>query len=362
MGDLPPLGRRREGISMIDYKTFDDSLLISVCDRFLEKDASIMDIVRWLQDEHGIPVKRENIYPLLREARNRGYLSILPPPERYLHQRICDRFDAKKDRIHVLRVRGATARDYVANAAAEYIVKLIHEVGETKERARIGLGGGGTIMRVARALAPRLRSEGSLPKLGLHAVSSGFDVNNPWTAPVSFLGYFDQAAPDIEYVGLFASAIVDANEYDHVKTLPGVEESFLKAKEIDIVVTSLAAATDEHGELNRFLNVGEKKAQGVEALRRSGWVGDVSYRPYSNTEPITKSKAIRAVSLFELKDLVELANQPNKHVVLVAAPCGICNEPKGEALRPLLQERNLRLWTHLFMDLTTAQSLLPKET
>jgi len=353
---------------MVSYRTFDDTLLISVCERFLRED-SVSDIAQWLQAEHDIPMKRENIYPLLREARRRGFLSILPPPESYLQQRICDRFDVEKERIHVLRVRGATARDYVANAAANHIVELIHEVGQTKERVRIGLGGGGTIMRVARALAPRMRSEGSLPKLGLHAVSSGFDVNNPWTAPVSFLGYFDQAAPDIEYVGLFAPAVVEAEEYKHVKTLPGVEESFKKAKQIDIVVTSLAAATDKHGELNRFMNLGEKeetrkgeeKNSGVRALKKCGWVGDVSYRPYSNTGPIITSEGIRAVSLFELKDLVKLAHQPNKHVVLVAAPCGICNKPKREALRPLLKEENLRLWTHLFMDLTTAQHLLPKE-
>jgi hypothetical protein len=91
-------------------------------------------------------------------------------------------------------------------------------------------------------------------------------------------------------------------------------------------------------------------------------VGDVSYRPYSNTAPIITSEGIRAVSLFELEDLVELARKPNKHVVLVAAPCGICNEPKGAAIRPLLKEENLRLWNHLFIDLTTAQNLLPKES
>ncbi len=60
--------------------------------------------------------------------------------------------------------------------------------------------------------------------------------------------------------------------------------------------------------------------------------------------------------------MVELARKPNKHVVLVAAPCGICNEPKGAAIRPLLKEENLRLWNHLFIDLTTAQNLLPKES
>ena len=345
---------------MISYSNFDDTLLISVCERFLRGD-KVMDIVQWLRDEHDSPVKRENIYPLLREARKRRYLSILPPPDGYLQQRICDRFDLEKERVDVLRVRGDTARDYVANAAAERIVQLIHEVGEVKERVCIGLGGGGTVMRVARALAPRLRSEGSLPKLGLHALSSGFDVANPWTAPVSFLGYFDQAAPDIEYVGLFASAVVEVGEYEHVKTLPGVEESFRKASQIDIVVTSLASASDRHGELNRFMNLGERGNGNVKELKKCGWVGDVSYRPYSKTEAIAAAGGIRAVSLFELEDLVELTRKPNKHVLLVAAPCGICNEPKAQALQPLLKESSLRLWSHLLMDLTTAQDLLPRE-
>jgi DNA-binding transcriptional regulator LsrR (DeoR family) len=346
---------------MINYRKFDDALLVAVCDRFLRGD-KVADIVRWLQGEPGgEDIKRENIYPLLREARRRGFFSVVPPPEGYLQQRICDRFDVEKERIHVLRVRGDRAQDYVTDAAAKQIVHLIHEVGETKERVRVGLGGGGTIMKVASALASRLRFEGSLPKLGLHALCSGFDVNNPWTAPVSFLGYFDQAAPDIEYVGLFASAVVKMKEYEHTKTLPGVKESFEKASEIDIVVTSLASASDEHGQLNRFMNLGDDDNGDLEELKSRGWVGDVSYRPYSKTGPITVSGGIRAVTLFELEDLVNLAREPNKHVLLVATPCGICNEPKAEAIQPLLKERSLRLWTHVLMDLTTAQHLLPRE-
>ena len=31
------------------------------------------------------------------------------------------------------------------------------------------------------------------------------------------------------------------------------------------------------------------------------------------------------------------------------------------ALRPLLESKSLELWTHLLMDLTTAQDLLPRE-
>jgi DNA-binding transcriptional regulator LsrR (DeoR family) len=347
---------------MVSYADFDDTLLISVCEQFLRGDR-IKDILQWLEDEHAVVLKREHIYPLLRQARKRGYLSIMPPPDVFLQQRICDRYHTTKDRVHVLRVRGETARYYAAEAAAKQIVELIHEVGESKRRVRIGLGGGGTIMGVARALAERLRSESSLPKLGLHALTSGFDVNNPHTAPVSFLGYFDQVASDIQYVGLFAPAVVEAREYQHVKTLLGVEESFSKAREIDIVVTSLASASDPHGDLNRFMKLSEERDRdnSVAALRKSGWIGDVSYRPYSTTGPIATTKGMRAVSLFELEDLVDLAHKPNKHVLLVAAPCRRCHAVKGDALRPLLEEKNLELWTHLLMDLTTAQDLLPRE-
>lgn len=345
---------------MIDYEKFDDTVLVSVCERFLAG-SSVMEIASWVQREHGVSLKRENVYPLLRQARKRGYFSIFPPPEGHLQQRICDRFDARKEHVNVVRVRGETARDYVAAAAAGYIVQLVHALGERKQSVHIGFGGGATIMRVARALAIRLHLEGSLPRLGLHAVTSGFDVTNPWTAPVSFFGYFDQAAPHVDYVGLFAPAVVLADEYEHVKTLPGVEESFRRAREIDIVVTSLASADDPHGELNRFMKLGKEGSDHVAALEKAGWVGDVTYRPYSESAPIRTSKGIRAVSLFELADLVELAHEPNKHVILVAAPCGVCQESKGEALRPLLAERKLRLWTDLFMDLTTTQSVLPRE-
>jgi DNA-binding transcriptional regulator LsrR (DeoR family) len=345
---------------MVSYSDFDDTLLIAVCEKFLDGQ-SVKDIRRWLEEELGMSLKRESIYPMVREARKRGYLSILPPPDGSLQQRICDRFDVDGEDIHVLRVHGDTAREYVADAAAKRIIELIHEVGERKRRVGIGLGGGGTIMRVARALASRMRSEGSLPKLALHAVTSGFDVRYPQTAPVSFLGYFHEAAPDIEYVGLFAPAVVEIGDYEHVKTLPGVEESFRRASDIDIVVTSLASARDPHGELNRFVKLGEKKHRTLETLKKLGWVGDVSYRPYSSTCPITANGGIHAVSLFELGDLVEIADKRNKHVVLVAMPCAVCNETKGEALRPLLREKNLKLWTHLFMDLATAQSLVPRE-
>ena len=134
-------------------------------------------------------------------------------------------------------------------------------------------------------------------------------------------------------------------------------ESFRRARDIDIVVTSLASAQDPDGELTDFLKVGQA-GKVVATLNKRGWVGDVLYRPYNTTEAITIDSAARAVSIFELEGLVRLAAKPNKHVVLIGAPCNRCGRPKGDALQPLFREKKLRLWSHIVMDMEAAQILL----
>ena len=114
---------------------------------------------------------------------------------------------------------------------------------------------------------------------------------------------------------------------------------------------------DDDGELTHFLQVG-KADQNLNALRQRGWVGDALYRPYDATEPITIGRGGRAVSIFELEDLVKLAAKPNKHVVLVGAPCNRCGRSKGDALVPLFREKKLKLWSHVVMDMEAAHILL----
>jgi hypothetical protein len=91
---------------------------------------------------------------------------------------------------------------------------------------------------------------------------------------------------------------------------------------------------------------------------RQGWVGDVQYLPYSTTGPIGVASGVRAVTLFELSELVEMVKSGNKHVVLVGGPCGHCGASKTEALRPLLEEPSLRVWSHLVVDAGTAEKLI----
>ncbi len=53
-----------------------------------------------------------------------------------------------------------------------------------------------------------------------------------------------------------------------------------------------------------------------------------------------------------------MVQKEEKYVVLVGAPCGVCLRQKTEALRPLLQEPNLRVWSQFVTDIATAEELL----
>ena len=234
---------------------------------------------------------------------------------------------------------------------------MIKSLGEKKKRVHVGLGGGETIRQMAQLLATRLRNEAFLPKLALHAISSGFNVSDPRTAPVTFLNFFENIATDIEYYGLFAPAVVATSEYERVKDMVGVKESFEAAERIDIVLTSLATATDKHGALRQFAKVGSKGFK-TDALRAARWIGDLQYQPYSKKGPIEVDVGVRAVTLFDLRDLREFAGRRNKHVVVAAGPCGSCVTPKTAAVAPLLECQELKVWTKLVMDLSTAKELL----
>jgi DNA-binding transcriptional regulator LsrR (DeoR family) len=350
---------------MQGLRDVDDVHLVEVCNRFVNG-VRPTSIAEWLSAETNQRVSREEIYPLIREAIHRGFFAVLPPVNHTLSQRIADRYrdGMDQDHIHVVSVSGESARDLLPSYAADLIHRRVMEVETIKDEVRIGLGGGTTMMRVAQSLSARFRSAPDLPRLGLHVVTAGFAVKRPRTAPITFLTLFDRIATQIDYVGLFAPAVVEAEAFEKVKTLPGVKESFDSAKDIDLVVTSLAAADDEHGELNEFLShTGSQTESALTALQKAGWVGDLHYYPYSSEGPITDvSTSVRSVSLFDLEALTELAAEENKHVIVVAGPCGRCGKTKETALRPLLDSPRLKVWTDIVMDLTTARELLKEKS
>jgi DNA-binding transcriptional regulator LsrR (DeoR family) len=340
---------------MRNYTLIESEIVLAVCERFLAKQTA-KQIAKGVNQDYTKKFTREDIYSIIREAFRRGYLKIDPPVHEKLRREICEKFGRSEKEIHVVSAREEPLGVTVPSYAADLVLDLIKDVGQRKECVHVGLGGGGTIMLVSQLLATALRSEPVLPKLAFHALSSGFDVNRPKTAPVSFFACFNDVSPDIEYIGFFGPAIVETRDYRRVKAQAGVRESYALAQEIDVVISSIAGSDDPHGELNQLLDTVEtpdKKA--IRELREVERVGDILYRPFTETGPVPeKNMKARSMSLFEIRELVKLAKEEHKHVVLVAGSCGICKKPKGKALRPLLERDSLKVWSHVVLNVDTA--------
>lgn len=342
----------------------DDALLVRVCELFLEGKKTT-EIARWVNrmlghsDDDPDRVTREQVYQFLEDARRQHFLELVPPSST-INGRIAARHGLDADRISVVSAVGATAHEYVASHAARLLLRLILKLDtrrRSSERAgevHVGLGAGWTTRTVAYHLAKAMREERTLPRLVLHALSCGVDVEQPQTSPISFFGYFDDIPHEVEYVGLFASPIVESDHYEALKRDAGVADALKRKGEIDIIVTALASEGHEHFGLNRML---ERYPEDVEFLRARRWVGDVQYRPFSNWLPIEEEAKHRVVTLFELPELVQLACQPEKYVIVAAGPCH-CGHTRHRAIRPLLTSPSLKLWTHLVLDLDTASELV----
>lgn len=370
-----------------------DELVFAVCNRFLEQLGAQLDphktealdgekrggaaaIAEWIRATFGRDdLTRERIYPLFWEAARRNFLLLQPPRGFDFARRIADRYGITRSQqdeetVQVVNVRGTAASAHVASAGADLLLSLIKRVGQKKREGgaadpsvHIGMGGGFSAMMVAKRLAERIYSDLHCPPLVLHALSGGgFLVDEPKKAPISYFAFFDDSLVDVKFVALFSATVVPSGQYEQVISSPGVHESFLRAEEIDIVVTSFAEAGHRHGLLNQYLKhlieMGELRPEDLDRMKAAGWIGDVQFRPYAPTGPILEECPVKAVTLFELSDMVARVRMEDKYVVLLAGPCGECAESKTQALLPLLTEPKLRLWSHLVTDVQTASELL----
>ena len=352
---------------MTVLRDIDEAALVLACEMFVQgkKTPDIREAVNkeLAHLNHHPPISREQVYQLLSFGRERGYFTFTPPERLALQRRVADMFDCSQDCVHVANSR---ALDHVAATAAQLLVKLICDLGSRHGTVHVGLGGGFTTRMVAYHLATLLRAVDNLPKLVFYALSTGFDPWGPHMAPVTFFGFFEGIAAEIKYVGLFAAPVVKTEQYG--ETLHELEENYRAAREdLDLVVTSLGSASHPHGDFRAFMEQGRdgkrakkgKKGQGgLKVLKKAGWVGDILFRPYSATGPITEDTGIRAVTLLELDQLREMANRDDKHVVVDAGPCNLCTITRSDAVMPLFKEPKLRLWSHFVMDMLTATELL----
>jgi hypothetical protein len=371
-----------------------DELVFAICDRYFmqlgvssvqvpegetKSKGAAAAVAEWVQNERNRPdITREKIYPLFWEACQRGFLHLQAPTEKNLTANLVKHYDLQEHpgSITVVNVRGESAAQHVTSIAADQIIELIDKVWKekkakypnepAKQAVHLGMGAGYATMLVAKRLAWKILSGEDMPQLVLHAISSGgFLPDDPNKAPTAHFTYFDPAVTNVKFVALYSSTVVASNDYEDLKRNPGVRASFERKDDIDIIVTSLADSHHEHGLLAQYLNYlieqGFIQADALEKMYKAGWVGDVQFRPYSAKGPLPDVCPVRAVTLFELEELVRIAKEPNgKYVVLVAGPCGECGETKKKALRPLIANESLRLWTNLVTDARTARELLEK--
>lgn len=329
---------------------------------FLRGNLRIPQIADVLNQEFpALPVRitRETVYPLLQKARALEFLRLVPPLEKKLAREIESRFGCPPGSVWVVDCPARESNEKVAVAAAEMAVELVKDLRHGLGGGPIGLGlGPGRATRdFSVAFSGRLQDVSSLPKLKLVALSAGCPANHPEYSSISFFNLFPPTSVE-QQIGLFAGTLVRCEDYAAITARPGCREAFAAAQDIHLVVTSMGDMQDEHALLRIWCRECEK--EWTPSWKKVA-VGDIQYRPYSAKGFIQDDPGdLRAVTLFELADLVALAQKKNRHVILIARQCGLC-EPrrtKARAVLPILKNPHMRVFSRLVLDSPTAYELL----
>jgi DNA-binding transcriptional regulator LsrR (DeoR family) len=319
------------------------------------------EIAERLQKEFGkdLKITRETIYPLVEEAARQHLVRLVPPVELALRQQLVARFPGlAEDEVEVVETTGPDDNEKVAALAAEKALAALVRIAKTKpgEAVGIGLGPGRATLEFCRYLGPRLQMHDQALKLLLVAITAGCPATMLENAPISFLNLFPEHLVQRRKFGLFAETLVRVGAFKGLAGHTGVKEAFAAKKAIDLVVTAMGDFHDPHDLLCMFL---KDSGQDLAALRKRGWVGNVQYRPFTANGPAhERPRDWRAVTVFELEDLVKLAEKRSKEVILMARQCGMCDRTRAEALRPLLTNPKLKVFSTLILDAATARELL----
>ncbi len=341
----------------------EEELLFPVVERFLDgqKAGEIIDAI---QAAFSLKLGRELVYKIVRSAVRKKLLHLCPPLDKGLSLRLTECFGKSEHKVHSVHVvndRASTSKDNVPVRTAHLVLAKIRKIGQRRSAVHLGLGIGHSTLLFAQTLGALVRSDPTLPKLHLHALSPAFSTIDPLETPIGFYSYLAETYHGrTPFEGLFAEPLVSAGEdYEHMLRHRIVQRAFECKGDIDIIVSSMASSEDEHGYLRAYLD-GYDTSGSLERLEERGWRGDVQLLPYGDGGAIELSEGTKAVTLFDLRELVQVARHADREVYLMSGPCSKCDVSKDEALLPLLQNPSLRIWSHLIVGLETAQTLLDK--
>jgi hypothetical protein len=305
-----------------------------------------------------LKLTRQSLFPLAAEAVRRKMMRLVPPTSKALRDQLVRKYPGlAAAKVNVVVTSGPDGNARVAALAAEKALAALVRYSKAKrgKPVGLGLGPGRATLEFCHFLSAALEHLVEDLRLRLVAITAGCPAKLLENAPISFLNLFPERHVE-SMLGLFAETLVPARDFPNLPGHIGLKEAFGAKDDIDVIVTAMGDFDDPHDLLRVFL---EDSKQDLEALRRRGWLGNVQYRPFTADGPVHEEPDdLRAVTVFELADLVERAKHRSKEVILMARQCALCRRPRTAALRALLKNDNLRVFSRLVLDRATATELL----
>lgn len=348
-GSLPPVPKARwEDLA-------EQEQLAVVCRLFCAGHGPAEIARRIRQDYAARTFTRQSPYPLLLKAAKAGRFRFVPKASLELATDLRNRYNwlAGAEVVHTNQFE-----DVAYQGAATLITLLQHVSREPQAKVHIGFAGGHAMRRLAQIFAQLLdESSAELPRtLVLHALVAGFEVRDPTTDPNTFFTLFRNETSvntKFEFVGLHTPPVVHAGEYNSLRHVEGIRESYERAKDLDIIVTSAADWSHEHNTFRKYM---EHSPGCADILVKADCRGDMLWLPLGPNGPLQIQTEVRAMTLVELPQLPRFIKR-GKYVLLVLGPCAICQETKSRILSAILNSRK-QLISHLVVDTRSAKEAM----
>jgi DNA-binding transcriptional regulator LsrR (DeoR family) len=329
-------------------------LLATACQYFCGQGMKPAEIKKVLEAEHGVLISREEVYRLIRIAASKGWIQFHPEPRYGLERGLKQRAPWLQE----VSVVPTAVYEGVSQRGAQMLLEMLQQHYRGVDVVHIGFSGGTALRAMAQRFAELLRLPAlHLPKrICFHALVTGFDVEEPTTDPNGFFTYFVKDASmevDTSFVALHSQAIADDESQNKLRRLSGIEESYARARDIDVIVTSTTSWQDSHSVLRHHM---ELAGDSAERLQNAGCIGDLLWQPIGSQGPLRVKTRLRAMTILQLDDVADRVEE-GRQVLLVAGPCARCHRPKSDVVNAILQQER-KLVTHLVVDSPCARAML----
>lgn len=322
----------------------------------------------------------ENVWDLLRVAAGKGMITHTPPND----LRLCNLLKTKYQWLgERLIVTNSAATKALAEQAATKLMDMIRNVCKLRNRreVHVGFAGGMTLRAVAKRLAQLLMEPhpDNPETLVFHAMVAGFDDDDFYADPNSFISYFvaRKYPVRVRLVRLPLPGIIESARYQEFQSLPGIRRVFERRGEIDIIVTSGSLWSDSSSTLRAYLKAAAEESQHdsqsgdtdvshsddleIEFTRQEV-IGDLLWHPINKQGLVNVASKYKVTTLMELDDLPGFINNTGS-VLLVMGCSGISGMPKSELLRTILDLHGTHNWvTDVVTDSPTVEGVVDPNT